>query len=281
MSWYTTVPRLPIIDLSLYEMGDPWRDHVAAQLDWAAREFGSFYAIGHGIDSAHTEAVVQSVSSFFRMVEAGAVRLARLSPDASGVGGHLAIKGDPNRSSLLSEVPELRQTISEYVQGLTGLAHKLMGLLGRALQLGPSYFADQVTGSSERELHVIDPSVDEGGGFGPGTFRHSGLLSLTYQAGDSGLQLEHETGWIAVPYVPDSFVVTIAAGLERLTHGQFRAPLQRHLPGPRAQGVFMPFIFKLPDDRRSEIMAPRDLGRHGERIAPAVSLVTEASVAVA
>jgi isopenicillin N synthase-like dioxygenase len=278
MSWYSTVPRLPIIDLSLYEMGDPWRDHVAAQLDWAAREFGSFYAIGHGIDSAHTDSVVQSGRSFFRMIEAGA---ARLSTNVSGAGGHLAIEGDPSRSSLLSDVPEFRQSISEYVQGVTGLAHKLMGLLGRALQLGPSYFADQVTGSPERELHIIDTSLDDGGGFGRGTFRHSGLLSLTHQSGDSGLQVEHETGWIAVPYVPDSFVVTIAAGLERLTQGRYRAPLQRHLPTPRAHGIFMPFIFKLPDDRRFESVAPRDFGAPGVRITPAVSSVTEASVAIA
>jgi isopenicillin N synthase-like dioxygenase len=278
MSWYSTVPRLPIIDLSLYEMGDPWRDHVAAQLDWAAREFGSFYAIGHGIDSAHTDSLVQSGSSFFRMIQAGA---ARPSSNVSGAGGHLTIEGDPTRSALLSNVPEFRQSISEYVQGMTGLAHKLMGLLGRALQLGPSYFADQVTGRPERELHIIDPSVEDGGGLGRGTFRHSWLLSLTHQSGDSGLQVEHETGWITVPYVPDSIVVTIAAGLERLTRGQYRAPLQRHLPTPRARGIFMPFVFKLPDDRRFESVTPRDLGAPGARITPADSSLAEGSVAIA
>src|SRR5215831_2389457 len=41
-------PRLPIVDLSLFELGDPWRDHLAAQLDWAASEFGCFYVVGHG-----------------------------------------------------------------------------------------------------------------------------------------------------------------------------------------------------------------------------------------
>ena len=43
-------PRLPTIDLSLFDVGDPWRDHVAAQVDWAASTFGLFQILGHGVD---------------------------------------------------------------------------------------------------------------------------------------------------------------------------------------------------------------------------------------
>ena len=43
-------PRLPTIDLSLFDIGDPWRDHVAAQVDWAASTFGLFQILGHGVD---------------------------------------------------------------------------------------------------------------------------------------------------------------------------------------------------------------------------------------
>jgi hypothetical protein len=40
----------PVIDLSLFEAGDPWRDHLAAQIDWTAAEFGAFGVVGHGVD---------------------------------------------------------------------------------------------------------------------------------------------------------------------------------------------------------------------------------------
>jgi isopenicillin N synthase-like dioxygenase len=50
MSSIADSPRLPVIDLSLFDAGDPWRDHVAAQVDWAASEFGFFYIVGHGIE---------------------------------------------------------------------------------------------------------------------------------------------------------------------------------------------------------------------------------------
>jgi hypothetical protein len=29
--------RVPIIDFGLFEAGEAWRDHLAAQIDWAAR----------------------------------------------------------------------------------------------------------------------------------------------------------------------------------------------------------------------------------------------------
>jgi isopenicillin N synthase-like dioxygenase len=50
MSAYMDLPRPPVIDFSLFDAGDPWRDHVAAQIDWAATEFGFFSLIGHGVD---------------------------------------------------------------------------------------------------------------------------------------------------------------------------------------------------------------------------------------
>ncbi len=278
MSWYSTVPRLPVIDLSLYEVGDPWRDHVAAQLDWAASEFGSFYVIGHGVDSALTESVVESGRSFFRMIEA---RTGRTEAGTNGAGGRLLIEGDPSHSSLLSDVPEFRHSAAEYVQGLTGLAHKVMGLLGRALRLGPSYFADQITGRPNRELHIIDTSMEDAGGFSGESFRNGGLLSMAYQSGNSGLQIEHETGWIQVPYVRGSFVVTIGERLERFTHGRYRAAVQRQLPGTRAGGIIMPFIFKLTGDPRCESAVPRNRVLSTARIVPTVaSQSTRLSAAV-
>ena len=43
------LPRLPVIDLSLFDVGYPWRDQVAAQIDAARGEFGFFFLVGQGI----------------------------------------------------------------------------------------------------------------------------------------------------------------------------------------------------------------------------------------
>ncbi len=52
-------PRLPTIDLSLFDIGDPWRDHVAAQVDWAASTFGLFQILGHGVDPALIDTLLE------------------------------------------------------------------------------------------------------------------------------------------------------------------------------------------------------------------------------
>src|SRR5690349_22275132 len=57
--------RLPIIDLSLFDVGGTWRDHVAAQVDWAASEFGFFYIVGHGVETGVIDSLVRLSRTFF------------------------------------------------------------------------------------------------------------------------------------------------------------------------------------------------------------------------
>ena len=54
-------PRLPLIDLSLFDAGDPWRDHVAVQVDWAARHFGFFYVVGHDIEAGIVQDMLEEL----------------------------------------------------------------------------------------------------------------------------------------------------------------------------------------------------------------------------
>ena len=59
MTSFMDPPRLPTIDLSLFDVGDPWRDHVAAQVDWAASTFGLFQIRGHGVDPALVDTLLE------------------------------------------------------------------------------------------------------------------------------------------------------------------------------------------------------------------------------
>ncbi len=239
MSWYHHAPCLPVIDLSPYEMGDPWRDHVSAQLEWAASEFGSFYVIGHSLDAALIDSVVESSRPFFRMPGARAIR----KDDVRVSAGGLTVSGDLAGSSSLSELPELRQSIADYVQGVTGLAHKLMRSLDRASQFGTSYFAGHMAGSPRRELYIQDPSAATEAAVERNAFRAGGLLTLAHQSGDRGLQIEHATGWVDVPHVPGSLVVSVGKNLETLTRGRYRAAVARYVSRAQAPGLLMSFLF--------------------------------------
>jgi len=56
-------PRLPVIGFAPFESGGQFRDHVAAQIDWAASEFGIFYIVGHRVDLSAIERLIVSARS--------------------------------------------------------------------------------------------------------------------------------------------------------------------------------------------------------------------------
>lgn len=178
--------RLPLIDLSLFDAGDPWRDHVAAQLDWAAREFGFFYVIGHGIEPG----IVQD---------------------------------------MLAESPGTGDAARDYTSALTGLGHRLMASIGRALGLGDTYFVDRYTGNATTQFRKSH--------FGIGDHAEHGLLTLLYQDEPGVLQVRHDAGWIDVPFVPGSFVVGVGAMLERLTSGRYTSRWHRAIDRAARAGV--------------------------------------------
>src|SRR5581483_2950522 len=97
-------PRLPTIDLSLFDVGDPWRDHVAAQVDWAASTFGLFQILGHGIDVGLIDTLLELGGKYVAQEEAGARR---------GAG-------------TLADLPGFRDAVREYTTTMKGLSHKLM-----------------------------------------------------------------------------------------------------------------------------------------------------------
>jgi isopenicillin N synthase-like dioxygenase len=64
-------PQLPTIDLSLFDIGDPWRDHVAAQIDWAASTYGAFQLVGHSVDGGLIDNLLELGSKYVKRGVAG------------------------------------------------------------------------------------------------------------------------------------------------------------------------------------------------------------------
>src|ERR1700742_62217 len=100
-------PQLPIIDLSLFDIGAPWRDQVAAQVDSAASAFGTFQLVGHDVDASLIEAAVD-------------------------LGGKYV---NPGPGFAGPDLPGFNDTMREYATNLTGLGHKLLALMAPGLSL--------------------------------------------------------------------------------------------------------------------------------------------------
>ncbi len=273
MSSFADSPRLPIIDLSLFDVGGTWRDHVAAQVDWAAGEFGFFYIVGHGIESGVIDSLLTSSRTFFRQSaeEKHRIHMSRGGRAWRGyfpVGGELTsgrpdlkeglyfgeeLEEDDERvragkplhgRNVFPELPGFREAVLDYMSALTGLGHRLMTSIGRGLRLGDNYFVDRYTGSPTTLFRIFNyPSARAADARGVGEHTDYGLLTLLYQDEVGGLQVKHRSGWIDVPYVPGSFVVNVGDMLERLTSGRYTSALHRVINASGRSRISMPFFF--------------------------------------
>src|SRR5688572_8070825 len=286
MFTFADTTRLPVIDLSLFDAGDPWRDHVAAQLDWAASEFGFFYVVGHGIDTSVTDTLLRLSRTFFEQhaQTKNRVHMSRGGRAWRGyfpVGGELT-SGRPDLKeglyfgeelaeedarvragmplhgrNVFPDLPGFRDAVLDYMRALTGLGHKLMTSIGRGLRVGDNYFVDRYTGNPTTLFRIFHyPPASPGADPDPrGVGEHTdyGLLTLLYQDDVGGLQVKHRASWIDVPPVPGSFVVNVGDMLERLTSGRYVSALHRVVSPQARSRISMPFFF---DPRFDAVLEP-------------------------
>ena len=177
------IARLPVIDLSLIGSAAPWTDHLAAQLDWAAMEFGFFYVVGHGVDPTVVSAMHEAAKRFFALPHDAktALTMSRGGRAWRGyfpVGGELTsgqpdlkeglylgaeLGGDDPRvraglplhgRNLFPDIPAFREITLHYLDELTALSQRLIAVLGKGLGVGDEYFRRQSTYGNCTELMV-------------------------------------------------------------------------------------------------------------------------------
>jgi isopenicillin N synthase-like dioxygenase len=244
------LPRLPVIDLSLFDLGDPWRDQVAAQIDSASRQFGFFYLVGHGIDTAVIDALMEASRRFSAIEKA---MPARVAPDDEPATSAASVFGQIQ----LREVPGFREQVIDYTCALTGLAHKLMSMIARGLLLEDSYFVDRVTGNPSTSLRIfrhpqmgeLQAAVEKRAG---AAVTDQGLLTIIRQDRMGGLELKLQDSWIEAPDIPNSLVCTVGASLERLTNGRYVAAAHRIRTSTQGYRLSMPFCFDVGQDAVAE-----------------------------
>lgn len=210
-------PRLPTIDLSLFDLGDPWRDQVAAQIDAAGSEFGCFCLVGHGIDAGVVAPVIAAERSIF-------------------AGGACA----PADS-------EFREPVLEHLRSLAGLSHKLMAMIARGLQLPDSFFVDRYTGSPALAFQLVrhaprSESYAAHGGFGDDRV-DARFLTILQPDTDSSWEFNYRGAWIAAPAMPGSLICSVGDGLARLTGGRYVPCTQRVRNTSAAPGLSLSFAF--------------------------------------
>lgn len=276
MSSFADPPRLPVIDFSLFDLGSRWRDHVAAQVDWAASEFGFFYVIGHGVDQGLVDSLVDMSRVFFAQ-DATTKHRVHMSRGGRAWRGYFPVGGELTSGlpdlkeglyfgeelsesdarvaagtplhgrNMFPKLPGFRDAVLDYMNALTGLGHKLMAAIGRGLRVGDTYFSEHYTDNPTTLFRIFNypapPSGADIQSAGVGEHTDYGLLTLLYQDDVGGLQVKHGSTWFDVPYLPGSFVCNIGDMLERLTSGRYTSAPHRVFNRSGRPRISLPFFF--------------------------------------
>ncbi|TBU98852.1 isopenicillin N synthase family dioxygenase [Stutzerimonas kirkiae] len=282
---------LPVIDIGDLSSDDPARiAALAERLHRACRDKGFFYVVGHGIDPALQQAVFDHAAEFFALPEAAKAALdKRHSPANRGyeaLRGQVLEAGTPpdvkegfyigpelddqhpavqagrfnhGANQWPAECPEFSGVMLRYLDEVTGLGERLMGLLALSLGLPREHFADYCREplTTLRLLHYPpQPAKPQPGEKGCGAHTDFGGLTLLLQDANGGLQVwDANSGeWLVATPIPGSYVVNLGDMIARWTNDRYRSTLHRVVNSSGHERYSVPFFYSGNPDHLVECL---------------------------
>jgi isopenicillin N synthase-like dioxygenase len=269
---------LPVIDVGPLVGAGGDRAALARALREACREFGFFYARGHGVDPSLIDRLYAESLAFFRRPEAekreiemarggrawrgyfpvgaeltsgrpdqkeGVYFGAELPPDHPRV-----VAGVPLHGANLfpKEMPGFRTTVLAYMDAMTTLGHALMEGLAESLDLPSSHFREGLARDPLTLFRIFRYPPSEGGktetqDWGVGEHTDYGLLTILLQDDVGGLEVHTRNGWIDAPPIAGTFVCNLGDMLERMTGGRYLSTPHRVRNTNGRDRLSFPFFF--------------------------------------
>lgn len=294
---------VPIIDVRDLRPGNPGIGEVARRIDAACRQSGFFYVVGHEVSPKLQDQLVRQSREFFgqpleakreiAMHQGGRAwrgyfrvgeELTSGKPDQKeglyfgqerSSSDPLVLAGTPlHGPNLFPRDPiGLRDTVLEYIDAMTKLAHRLMGGIALGLGLNENYFSEHGTHDPLTLFRIFNypPPVSEEL-WGVGEHTDYGLLTILLQDDCGGLEVKSGSNWVSAPPVEGSFVCNIGDMLDRMTRGVYRSTPHRVRNAARRDRLSFPFFFDpnffapvRPIDLPSGETAPDDWGSRWDK----------------
>jgi isopenicillin N synthase-like dioxygenase len=249
---------LPVIEMTAGRWSTD-RDAIARDIDVACRDTGFFYVVGHGVPTELQNRVETLSREFFALSEA------EKSAVAMSHGGRAWRGWFPVGGELTSGVPDMKEgfyfgqelrsddprvlaglpmhgpnlfparpaglcdAVLEYIDALTDLGHMVLAAISRALGLDDRWFDRHLTADPIVLFRIFHypPLPDGTARWSVGEHTDYGLITILGQDSSGGLEVRGRNGWVAVPPIPDAFVVNLGDMLERMTAGRYRSTPHR------------------------------------------------------
>jgi isopenicillin N synthase-like dioxygenase len=268
MSQARAVKTLPTLDFSNLERSAESRAAFLQDLRAAAREFGFFYLVGHGIHPGLIESVQSLSRRFFSLPESDKLAIEMInSPHFRGYNraGFEHTRGKPDWREQVdigserpaldpsaikdpwdrlqgpnlwpSALPELRPTLLAYLDSVTALAIRILQAFSAALEQPEDIFAPIYSPAPNQLIKIIryPGRADSASRQGVGAHKDSGFVTILLQEKAAGLQVEGADGWIDAPPKPESLIVNVGEILEIASNGYLRANVHRVVSPPAGE----------------------------------------------
>ncbi|TFB80771.1 isopenicillin N synthase family oxygenase [Terrimesophilobacter mesophilus] len=264
--------------MSQLDQSEEAAERFRQELRRATHEVGFFYLVGHGIDPALIDDILEVSRRFFDLPEEEKLAIENIhSPQFRGytrIGRELT-HGDVDWREQIdigeerdavergdgvpdywrlegpnlwpANFPELQLVVARWTAELNALALRLLRTWAFALGAGEHVFDAAFADHPFSLLKIVrypGESADVAKQ-GVGAHRDGGVLTLLLVEPDKGgLQVEHDGDWIDAPSIPGAFIVNIGEMLELATDGYLKATLHRVVsPQVGTDRISIPFFF--------------------------------------
>lgn len=282
---------LPLLDIGDFIAGKPGAlEQLAADVRAIQESLGFYAIVNHGIDMALVDEAVEESFKLFRLPEDVKMRWRSRGhmqgywpadsvdnrrpgfedeKHGSSLGGWAFLRDreadDPKVEADLRHrsmnkwpdpavAPAFRPVLQRYHKAMLDLAHKLVPVYARALDLPADYFDKDFT---DPEWYCRCNHFAARPDAGPDDIAASAhsdhsFLTILPMSRVPGLQVRTPSRtWIDVRYVPGALIVNTGEWLNRLSNGRFMATPHR-VTQPPVERISLPFFMDPNDDAKDD-----------------------------
>ncbi|KAL6661261.1 hypothetical protein ACP70R_000645 [Stipagrostis hirtigluma subsp. patula] len=241
---------IPVVDFAVLVNGPAdERSQAVRDLGRACQDWGFFMVINHGVPEALRETVMEGCKELFSLPEeekAEYLEAAPMDPIRIGTGFYAAVDGarywrDYVKMFAHPELhcpakPEkLRDVAAEYAAQTRAMLLQLATAISESLGLDGGRISEALNLEACFQILVGNhyPPYTGPDGVGTGLPAHSdhGLLTLLFQNGVDGLQVQHDGQWLLAKHLPGAFFVIVGDQLEIVSNGRYKAVIHRAVVG--------------------------------------------------
>lgn len=250
--------KLPVIDLSHLTNGEEvTRKRCVKQMVEAAKEWGFFQVVNHGIPKEVFEMMFREDKKFFDRSFNEKVR-----EKFSDSSKHCYRWGNPNATSptqysfseafhiTLAEIlsfsdegNNFRRTVAMYVQEVARVAHMICEILGNQVKVNSKYFENIFAlQNSFLRLNKYHPCVFGSQVFGLVPHTDTSFITILAQDQIGGLELKKNGQWIGVKPCSEALTVNIGDMFQALSNGVYQSVRHRVIPPANVERLSIAFF---------------------------------------